>query len=210
MKRIAVTGGIAAGKTQVAELLRKRGWPVIDADAIGHELLREDRELVRRIEQCLGPGLLDEQGAVLRSRLAGIVFSDPGALEALNELVFPYLYRNLQLKVRSAPGPAVFVDAALIFEWGVEDDFDEVWVVWARDELRVSRLMSRTGLTRDEACRRVASQLPQQEKIERADRRLENSGSPDQLERALDAVLSSAGLLDPGGRPDSKRRKDRE
>jgi len=137
--------------------------------------------------------------------LARLAFATPAALARMDALVFPYLGRRLRDALAAAPGPC-FVDAALIFEWGIEGWFDEVWVVRAAAPLRAARAAARLGLHLEEALARMAGQLPQEEKERRARRVLDNGGEPARLWEQAEVLLAELGLpgLDPRRRADTE------
>jgi dephospho-CoA kinase len=189
MIRIGISGGIAAGKSLLVRLLRERGFTVHEADRLGHGLLQLP-ELIASLVASFGDGILESNGSIDRSRLGAIVFADPKARERLNALVFPYLHQMIRQVLSKGQEKVVFLEAALIHDWGIEADFDEVWLVWADDTVRISRIVSRDGLSREEARLRLDAQLPQAVTRKRADRLFENNGSAGLLEAELDKALA--------------------
>lgn len=194
---IGLVGGIGSGKSLVARLIAERGGVVIDADRLGHELLREP-EVKERVRALWGEGVFDEAGEVDRRRLARAVFSAEGGspgIQALNRIVHPELIRRVTEAVERARRQGrcrwVVVDAALLLEWGLERLCDVVVFVEAPPEVRRRRLSSARGWSAEEVARREASQLPLGEKRARAQRVLVNVGSPEALSREVDELLAA-------------------
>lgn len=183
---LGITGGIGAGKSTLAEALRRRGVPVHDADAVGRFVVEANGELRAALRAVFGDGVFPG-GELDRAALGRLVFADAAKLERLNRLVLPYLLDELRRRLAAASAePLQAVDAALLFEWGVEGEFDEIWAVAADDGLRVARAADRLGLSGAEARQRLASQLPQEEKAARAGRVFVNDGDLRALETWLE------------------------
>ncbi len=187
--RVGLTGSIGAGKSTVARLLAARGAAVIDADALAREAT-EDPEVLAAVARELGEDLLvaGHAGPALdRAATAARVFGDPEALARLNAIVHPWVRRRaaaLMAGYESSqePPPVVVHDVPLLFESGLERDYDVVVVVDAPRELRAARLAARSGLGADEVARREAAQMPAEEKVARADHVVVNAGDLDELE----------------------------
>lgn len=200
--RIAITGGMGAGKSLLAGWLRAAGLEVLDADEIGREVVEENAGLLRELADAFGAEILDAAGRLDRAGLGRRAFASAGTRERLEALVFPYLDTRLSKRLEAARGPAVFVDAALVFEWGMAGRFDEVWTVTAPPGTRLARAARRLGLTSAEGAARLARQLPQEEKVRRAHRVLDNEGPSLRLWEQADRELQRLGL---GGLPASTR-----
>jgi len=187
---LGITGGIAAGKTMAADCCRRRGLPVIDADRLGRKVVEQVPELREQLAETFGAEIFDPSGRLRREALGGLVFKEPAALERLNSLIFPYLYKAMVRKIGEfSTEELVVVDAALIFEWGIRRDFQEMWTVRADDELRLCRLRRRNSLSRTEALNRLHSQLPQETKESLADLVIDNSGERAEFLRKVEAEL---------------------
>lgn len=195
---IGLVGGLGSGKSLVARLIAERGGVVIDADRIGHELLREP-EVKERVRALWGREVFDGAGEVDRRRLAEVVFSaseegSPG-IENLNRLVHPELTRRVTEAVERARREGrtrwVVVDAALLLEWGLERLCDLVVWVEAPLEERRRRLARSRGWSAQEVARREACQLPLREKRARAQRVLVNVGSCEELGREVEGLLAA-------------------
>jgi dephospho-CoA kinase len=193
MLRVGLTGGIASGKSTVDRMLRDREYMVFDADAIAHELLEPGQPTYDAVVREFGAGILGAGGAVDRGKLGEIVFADPAKRAALNAILHPCI-RDISedwFKRLDGPGgPSIaFEDAALILEAGLRKYFDRVVVCWCRPEQQVERLKER-GLSLDQAARRIAAQMPIDEKRRLADDVIDCSGSLEETERQVEALLA--------------------
>lgn len=187
--RIGLTGGVGSGATEVAEYLKKKGIPVISADEVGHRALMMP-EVKHRLIERFGAAILDSEGEIDRGKLGEIVFSDEQARRNLNQIIHPVLLDMLSEQVRSAEKERgiVVVDAALIYEWGLQGFFHKVIAVSAPMKLRLERTMKRSGLSEEQVRRRIAAQMPLEEKAERADVVISNQGSISDLHKRVDEV----------------------
>ncbi len=170
--RIGLTGGIAAGKSTVAEGLRKKGAAVIDTDRLAHEAIRPGGAAYEAVVREFGAEILKPDGTIDRRRLGRRVFSDRAALDRLNGLVHPHVLRawkeEAERLAREERPPLIVVAIPLLYEVGIEGDFDAVAAVVCREETALERLKDR-GLSPEEARARLAMQLPMTEKAQRAD-----------------------------------------
>ncbi len=189
---VGLTGAPAAGKSTVARFLREAGCPVIDVDGLGHEAL--DAPAVREaVQQAFGPGVVGADGRLDRHALARVAFRSPAALRRLEELVHPTVAERLREEVAAAlraGADVVVVDAALLFEGGIDAYCDETIVVHAPRELRLARAESARGWDDGELRRREQSQLSAEEKRSRAARVLVNAGDREALGRATLALYA--------------------
>jgi dephospho-CoA kinase len=193
MLRIGLTGGIASGKSTVAALLRDRDCQVLDADTLTHELLEPGQDSYNEVLREFGPGILMAGKRVDRRKLGAIVFADPAKRARLNQIMHPRIQQiaaNWFSALDRPSGPDfAFEDAALILEAGAKKDFDRVVVCWCRPEQQIKRLTAR-GLTLEDARRRIASQMPIDEKRALANDVVDCSGSIEETERQVDALLA--------------------
>jgi dephospho-CoA kinase len=181
---VAITGGIAAGKSELLRAFARHGAATISSDEIVHRLLRQDPEIKGAMVERLGEGILDERGEIDRSRVARLVFPDREALAWLEQLLHPrvvatYLAWREALARRDDPPAVCVTEVPLLYEVGAEERFDAVVAVTASADVRSSRVF-RPVVDRE---RRL---LPDEEKLRRADFAFTNDGS---LE-ALDAFVS--------------------
>lgn len=180
MAYFGLTGGVASGKSTAARMFEGLGAKIVDADRIGHELLSGSSPAYPEIVQHFGRDILGLSSEISRQRLGALVFADPLKLRKLNAIVHPRIIARVEeLASRHAkqnPRAVIVVDAALIFEAGIGGRFQKVIVTWCRPEQQIERLMA-NGLTRQEAERRIAAQMPVEEKVRRADFVIDSSGS---------------------------------
>lgn len=176
---IGLTGNIATGKSTVAEMLAELGAEVIDADGLVHSMQGPDSPLAGPLSAAFGPQVVNPDGSINRPALGLVVFSDPAKLEELERLIHPAVVERMRLATEE-PGPPVLVlDAIKLFEAGIADFCDVVWVTDADRETQLARIMSRNNVKRAEAERRIDAQPPQSEKVARADVVIDNAGSLD-------------------------------
>lgn len=189
---IGLTGGIACGKTTVAEELRRRGYIVLDADAVSRALTRPGGEGLPPIREAFGDAVFSPDGALDRRALAALIFGDARKRQALNAILHPLIMAVLakQRERALARGPLpIFEDIPLLYEIGGEKNVDAVWVVYCDEKTQLSRLMARDHCAEEEALSRVRSQMPAAEKARRADAVIDTTEGWEaaklQLERAL-------------------------
>ncbi len=184
-KLIGITGGIATGKSVIGQYLRSLGYPVIDADLIGHEVL-EREDVKREINERIGNVELD--GRINRKKLGSIVFSNRDKLKILNEITHPRIIDAIldEVKNLSAMNEEIFVEAAVLFEMGLDRYTDFIIVTDCPDDLRIKRIMERDKLSYDAASMRIRSQMPREEYIKRANFVIDTSGN---VENTLEKVF---------------------
>lgn len=192
MLNVGLTGGIASGKSTVARMLVEKGAILIDFDGLAHAVETPEGPVWRDIVGHFGEGILLPDQRIDRVKLGAIVFSDRQKRETLNRLVHPAVFAEWQKRLaeieKERPDAIALSDIPLLFEAGVERMLDLVLLVYIPPEEQVRRLMVRNGFTREEAERRVASQMPIEEKIPRADIVIRNGGSLGDTRRAVDEV----------------------
>lgn len=182
---IGVTGNIACGKTAVLAMLNELGAETIDADALVHQLMGPGSSLAPEISKRFGPETIAPDGSVNRPALGQIVFSSPDGLADLENIVHPFVIAAMREAIHR-PGPDVLVlDAIKLYEAGIADDCDEVWVVNCNKETQIKRIQNRNSVDRAEAERRIDAQPPQEVKVARADLVIENDGSLDETRRQV-------------------------
>ena len=190
-KVIGITGTIASGKSLVGKLLEKMGLPVIDTDHVAHDVLKNDDEVKEALRKRFGHGIFGSDGFVNRKALGAIIFSDDAARRDLDKIVHPAVIKACRQRVYSLGSiPVVYLLVPLLFEAGLEDQYDEIWTVIASPEVVRERLKKRDGLTDQEAEKRIAAQYPQAEKARRSDHVIDNSGTEDDTKRQVDFLLS--------------------
>ena len=195
MVRVGLTGGIASGKSRVADELAARGAIIIDADVLAREVVEPGTPARAAIIDRFGAQVLRD-GQIDRARLAQIVFADPHARRDLERIVHPAVRARAAELERAAGDAAVVVHVIpLLVETGQHEDFDVVVTVDADHETQIQRLMVRNGFTRAEAESRIAAQASREDRRRAADVVVDNTGSLTQLREQIDALwaeLSSA------------------
>lgn len=187
--KIGVTGGVGCGVSEVTGYLKTRGARVVSGDGAGHRVLQRD-DVKQALIRHFGPDITDPQGNINRRKLGSLVFSSDDERRELNQIVHPTLLKILQEEVDEGEkrGEIVVVDAALIFEWGLQTYFDAIIVVAAPLEMRIQRVMRRDRLSRAQVVERINAQIPLEEKAKQADFVIINDGTWDDLHRQADAV----------------------
>lgn len=195
MTYFGLTGGIASGKSTAARMFEELGAKVIDADQLGHELLRPPLPAYQEIVQHFGANILDATGVIDRGGLGKIVFADSDKLEELNAILHPKIRKRVEQMAEeyeaSDPRVVLLVDAALIFEAGIGENFNKVVVAWCTPAQQIERLIAKTGLSHEEAGRRIAAQMPVEEKRRRADFQIDCSGTLENSRNEVQCVFST-------------------
>ena len=175
-----LTGGIACGKTTVTRIFRSFGADAIDADALGHQVLKSDLSVKKKVVATFGRCILDDKGEIDRSKLGRIVFGNSALICKLNELVHPPIIERvkaeIEQKLLSAEHKIIVVEVALLIECNLIQMVDSVVLVYADEDVQMQRLIQR-GLSHDDAQKRLRSQMPSHEKARFADFIIYNNGS---------------------------------
>lgn len=166
-KRLGVTGGIGSGKTTVCRIFRVLGVPVFVADTVAREIMENALEVRTEINLITGNDLY-ATGALDRKELARIIFNRPEILRRVNSVVHPAVLKRFEEWADSAPVPYVIMEAAIMFEAGADTLVDRVVTISAPVEERISRVMGRNDLTREEVIRRINNQLEDEEREEQS------------------------------------------
>ena len=176
---IGLTGSIGTGKSEAARQLEALGASIISADQVGHEAYTPNTEAWEQVVAAFGDGILQDDGEIDRRKLGAVVFSDPGQLEKLNQIMHPRMARMVADKIEELRGQGVevvVVEAALLFEAGWDSLVEEVWVTDSTEQVVIERLKQRNGMSEEEARKRISSQMDRSERLERSDYVIENSG----------------------------------
>ncbi len=193
MLRLGLTGGIASGKSAVAAMLREMGFAVLDADSLAHKLIEPGQPAYDEVVQDFGQAVLAAGGRVDRAKLSNVVFADRAKLDRLNAIVHPrvaeVIFSQFEVWRRAGVRDAVFVEAALLIESGIHKQLDGLVVAWCRPEQQQQRLLAR-GLSEAEARRRIASQLPVEEKLRLATEKIDCSGSLEGTHLQVEALAA--------------------
>jgi dephospho-CoA kinase len=188
----ALTGGIASGKSRVAQIYQAQGIPVVDADKVAREVVAPGSEGLFAVAQSFGANILTSRGALNRSALGAQVFENPQARARLEAILHPLIQRRAQACFRqhASEGQALICyDIPLLFETKQESQFRPVVVVFCERSQQLARLMGRDGLSEQAAEARINAQLPLVEKRTRADVVIDNRGGLDELEARVLVAL---------------------
>jgi dephospho-CoA kinase len=193
MLRLGLTGGIASGKSAVAVMLRDLGFPVLDADSLAHKLVEPGQPAYDEVLREFDPSITDGQGRVDRTKLAALVFADHAKLDRLNAIVHPRVaeavFRQFDEWARQGTRDAAFVEAALLVESGIHKKLDGLVVAWCEPEQQFERLAAR-GLSEAQARRRIAAQMPVEEKLRLATEKIDCSGSLEETRHQVEALAA--------------------
>lgn len=188
---LGLTGGIATGKTTVAQMMAQQGLPIIDGDQIAHQVLANNQRVQAQIRATFGEQLV-QNGQVDRAALGKLVFGNQAALAQLNAITAPVIRETIMTEMAQAKAhqvPLVVLDLPLLYEQHYETVCDGVLVVYLPVEKQLARLMARNQLSHEDALKRINSQASLTEKRDRADFVIDNQGSLAQLEAQLKNIL---------------------
>lgn len=182
-KIIGITGGIASGKSTVTEFLRQKGFQVVDADAVVHQLQKPSGRLYQVLVEHFGEKILLENGELNRPLLASLIFSNPEEQEWSKRTQGEIIREELAaLRNQLAQTEALFfMDIPLLFEQDYASWFDETWLVYVNRDVQLERLMKRDQISKEAAESRLNSQWPLERKISLASHSLDNNGNQEQL-----------------------------
>ena len=195
MLKVGLTGSIGVGKSFVSSVLAELGCRVLDADNTAREVVAAGTTGLRSVVDAFGTEILQADGTLDRARLGALVFADKGKRLLLNSILHPFIIAAQDEQLREwekmdAHGVAV-VDAALMIESGGYSRFDKLIVVHCRPEIQLERLMARSSISREEAARRVAAQMSQEEKKRYADFLIDTSSGFDDTRRRTKEVYDN-------------------
>lgn len=187
--KIGITGGIACGKSLVRKVLDGLNVLTIDADEIVHDLLQNDKGVIKEIVELFGEEILNEQGGINRKELAKIVFPYPDKLKQLENIIHPHTYTRITEFLTTSKTSIAAVVIPLLFETNRQNLFDSVWLVTAEETQQIERLKLRDNMLEDEARQRIASQMPQTTKKAMADKIIDNSGQIEYVQKQVEDLL---------------------
>lgn len=202
---VGITGGIGTGKSTVAQIIAEMGYPMISTDAIAKEIMLSDKKVISEIKSAFGNEAYNEDSTPNTKFISDAVFGSSADADArllvLNSIVHPPVIERLSDIVAALEDEGkeiIFVESALIFESGIEEDFDFIITVDAPEDAVVARVSGRSGLTREQVLARISGQMPNKEKIAVSDFVIDNKGTIDELrtstEMIVEVVKSLAGL----------------
>lgn len=186
MRKIALTGNIASGKTVVQKYLESKGYKVFDTDIAGHKILKECPE----VKDFLKDYDVFENGEISREKLGKLVFNNKNLLKKLNSITHPKIQEEmLKFFAENKDEECIFAAVPLLFEAKMENLFDEIIFVYAKDDVRLHRLMERNGYPKNYALQRINAQLPQESKIDKCTYVINNTGSVENLQAQIDKLF---------------------
>lgn len=190
-KIIGITGGIASGKSTITNYLRQKGYQVIDADQVVHDLQAKGGRLYQALVNWLGTAILNEAGELNRPKLSQFIFSSPDNLAKSSQLQNAIIRQELETRRdQLAKTEAIFfMDIPLLIEQNYRDWFDEIWLIAVSPETQIKRLKQRNGYSQEEAQQRLASQMPLQSKKVYADQIIDNNKTVENTKMQVDSQL---------------------
>ena len=195
MLRVALTGGIATGKTHVRRLLEARDVPTIDADRLARDVVQPGLPAWHALRERFGDGICQHDGTLDRARLGAIVFADPGARADLESITHRPVRKAIddwfEARAKESDTPFVVADIPLLFETGRAAEYDRVIVTACRPETQLARVTNRDGLSEEDARNRLAAQLPIDEKVAQADFAIRTEGSFEETAQQVDDVCAA-------------------
>lgn len=193
MKIIGLTGGIGSGKSTVSDILLEKGYTVVDADAVSRDICAKQAPMLRLLVKEYGIEIIREDGTLDRTKLADLAFASRKGTRRLNELVQTgILIRAMEIFYRLRLGGETrvcFFDVPMLYEAGWDRYTSEVWLVTAPEEMRLERVMKRDASRKQEVLARMKLQMSDEEKMQRAHRILDNSGTEAALRQQVEAAL---------------------
>ena len=189
MLRVALTGGIATGKSYVLARLKDRGIPTIDADEIVHDAFSAGTPAARAIAEKFGSAFLKADGSIHRARLGEQVFRDPEMRRQIEAIVHPIVWETIRTWFDALNQPVGVASIPLLYETKHEGDFDFVAVTLCPPAVQLQRILDRDRLSEEQALERIAAQMPAQEKANRANFVITTGGSLADTDRQVDELL---------------------
>ena len=191
MLKVALTGGIATGKSYVLARLKDRNVPTIDADNIVHDAFGPGTATTRKIAAKFGDVFLKADGSVHRARLGEHVFRDAAARQQIESIVHPVVWDTIQKWFDDLNQPMGVASIPLLYETNHEGDFDFVIVTLCPPQVQLQRILDRDRLSEEQALQRIAAQIPAQEKANRANFVIQTGGTMAATDRQVDELLST-------------------
>ena len=188
---IGVTGITGSGTSTVADIISEHGGSVISADILAHDAINKGQEAHTKIVQKFGDGVLNTNGEINRKALGLLVFGEENEKDRawLESIIHPVVLATIKELVKNCESPFVVIDAPLLIESGLNKECDEVWLVTATDEVRISRIMERDGVDRHAAQKRLSSRQDEKNIKNHIDVVISNNGSIEDLRKQVAAKL---------------------
>ncbi|PFG14193.1 dephospho-CoA kinase [Bacillus sp. es.036] len=195
---IGLTGGIASGKSTVAEMIRRYDIPIIDADVMARKVVEPGEPALQDIFRLFGDDMKAEDGGLDRKKLGAVIFKDEEKRKVLNRILHPAIRKGMldQAAALKEQGSAHIVfDIPLLFESQLTHMVDQTLLIYVDAKTQLSRLVERDGSTEEEAFDRIQSQMPIEEKKELADDVIDNTGTREETEEQLNNILKKWGII---------------
>ncbi len=191
MIKIAITGNIASGKSQVERILLSLGYKVIDTDKINHFILSCDLDVIKSINEIFGcDDIFDEKGSISRTKLGKVVFSDENKRSMLEAILHPKINQKVnEFLIQNSSEKCIFVSVPLLFETGIEGNFDKIIFVSADEDVRLKRLMERNNYSKEYAKIRIDAQAKEDEKIKKSDYIIYNNSDFINLRKQVNNIV---------------------
>jgi len=191
---IGLTGSIATGKSQSSKIFKQLGCYIIDADKLSRTLTVKNSKCLTDIVKVFGKDILKSNGELNRKKLGSIVFSNKAAKTELEKIIHPHIIKKTnEVIAKKYKTVDIIVDAPLLFEVGLDRVCDKVIVIYAKYHLQLKRLMKRDNLSKQEAEKRIALQMPIEEKMKLADITIDNSGTLAELKKNIKFIYKTIG-----------------
>ena len=191
---VAITGAIATGKSEVANILRKLGYIVIDADQLSRDVVHPGSKIYEKIIEVFGESIKKPDGTIDRHMLLAIIMHDPVAKKTLESIMHPAIQLKFESEVKKqnlGQGTLFFYEAALIFELGRENQFKECWATYCSEDTQIKRLSNRSQLTREQCLSIINSQLPATVKASMATKSIDTECDRDSLSEKIKKILKT-------------------
>jgi dephospho-CoA kinase len=189
---IGLTGSIASGKSTISNMLKEKGFSIIDADIVSRQVVELGSETLQEIRGQFGPEVFHSDGTLNREALGTLIFHQPTKRKQLNDIMHPAIRKEMlkqRDKLTNEGTETFFMDIPLLFESRLQHLVEKILVVSVSEEVQLDRLMNRNNLSKEEAEARIKSQLPLSEKEKGADAVIYNNGSLEESKKQLDAIL---------------------
>ncbi|MBS4199940.1 dephospho-CoA kinase [Bacillus sp. FJAT-49732] len=193
-KMIGLTGSIASGKSTVSNMLKDRGFTILDADIAARVVVEPGQKAYHQIIETFGHEIVNSDDTINRSKLGSIIFNDEEKRKMLNSIVHPTVRECLndwKIQALEEGKKTIIYDIPLLYESNLTYLVEKVVVVFVDEDVQLKRLLNRNGLTEEEALARIRSQLPLREKKERADAVIDNNGTIDETERQVNELITN-------------------
>ena len=189
MKVISITGGVGSGKSEVLRILKEEfGAQIIIADEVAHQLMETGKKGYKKVVEALGTSFLNADGSIERKKLAAVIFNDKEAIEKMNSIIHPLVWKEIQYDIAHSDKEIIVVEAAL-FDEEHNAMFDEIWYVYTSRENRIRRLMASRGYSEEKCLEIMSNQASEDEYRKLTKHVLDNNGTVEELCGQIAAFL---------------------